>query len=101
MLRYAEEHLSIYKRLNDRPLRDIPVDQRNMVSKVRQVDQLIASLKVDIELETKDNNEKHSFDVEYKVREHVKAILKQLLLSDESYRRDYRIESERSITIYD
>ena len=26
MLRYAEEHLSIYKRLNDRPLRDIPVD---------------------------------------------------------------------------
>lgn len=72
-----------------------------MVKKVRQVDELIAQLKVDIELETKAKNAKHSFDVEYKVREHVKAILKQVLLSDQSGRNDYRIESERAIPIYD
>lgn len=31
----------------------------------------------------------------------MKAILKQVVLSDDDYRRDFRIESERPIPIYD
>ena len=71
------------------------------MKKVREVEELIKQLLVDIDLETKAGNAKHSFDVEYKVREHVKAILKRVILDDQSTKDNYRIESERAIPIYD
>ena len=64
---------------------------------VRQIKSMIHQINEDIELEAKGRNQRHSFDVEYKVRDHVKTMLKGVLKSKKDFQQHFRIESERSI----
>ena len=60
---------------------------------------LIKQAKEDIELETLENDERYSFDVEYKVRDHVKQILKAILRDEDELYKRFAIQSERSIAV--
>ena len=92
ILRQAGDFLQIY---HENPGKE----DDSQVQLVKRVFDLIEQWKKNIQKETKCDSARHSFDVEYKVREHVKAILNQLI--EVMGENEYRIESERVITIFD
>ena len=99
LLREAETFLDAYEDFSHLPEGEIPALSHDKVELVKRIVCLTAQLKKHIKFETKGKNERHSFDVEYKVREHVKAILNQLI--EVMGENEYRIESERQIKIFD